>query len=372
MCLPTHPSFATIHLTHTHARTRTCTRIRASYSHAKGISITMSLNMQPQRSLTRSQTSFRRFGWNRLPAEIRYMVWNELIRSPSSPSMPAEDKADTLVNPAKVNFTNYSLVSKQWQPIFERELFRRLTLHQECINSLSVLSLSRKYLVEHIWLRIELATYSCPACWRQPTYEESTRDGVIVGEALQNLFRILSSWGPSIDPTFGGLALELSAHSPSDSQHCFYGVHVQTLTRPGQLRNTPVRGRQARHVGTYSDVLGRSWTPPPDRELTERGEYQRLHDELHVDFKKGLRSVTAVKSLTVRRHNQRRISLASLRYMMNRLVRLENVRLEFWQKIMSPSLDASVRAGIVLNTGKPPSLFSPITPCYPGKDASNL
>lgn len=73
-------------------------------------------------------------------------------------------------------------------------------------------------LVRYIWLCLELQEYDCARC--APKKLEimgiSNADNTLITTAFLDLFSTLSAWEPN-----GNLLLDISVHSPSDSDHWF-------------------------------------------------------------------------------------------------------------------------------------------------------
>ncbi|KAM6482039.1 hypothetical protein HDV62DRAFT_57988 [Trichoderma sp. SZMC 28011] len=145
--------------------------------------------------------------WYSLPVEIQTMIL-KLLQSHS-------DSATT---------SNYAAVSKEWQLYFERFNFRRLILHQSCIPEFGrVIRHHRRGMVKHVWLRVELAPYVCPACeWPERPFEILDNNQTLTA-AIYQLLEVFSTWKKNgqYGVSNGGLVLELSAYSPSDSEHFF-------------------------------------------------------------------------------------------------------------------------------------------------------
>ncbi|EEU37283.1 uncharacterized protein NECHADRAFT_92265 [Fusarium vanettenii 77-13-4] len=135
-------------------------------------------------------------GWSSLPLEVRDIILKFLTH-------------DNKIAP-------YATVSKEWQSVIEKKNFGRLKLHQSCLDSLERLSEQQQGFVKHIWLNIELKTYTCRACWKMESLTSIYANQRILAEAIARLFFILASWKQNR----GGLTLELNAYSPSDSEHC--------------------------------------------------------------------------------------------------------------------------------------------------------
>ncbi|KAL7944737.1 hypothetical protein V8C42DRAFT_358400 [Trichoderma barbatum] len=145
--------------------------------------------------------------WYSLPTEIRTMIL-KLLQS-------HKDHGATI---------KYAAVSKEWQIYFERFNFRRLIIGQSCIPELGRIVRGHwRRMVEHIWLRVELARYLCPACeWPEKPLEIMENNQIFTA-ALYQLLDVLSTWKTirQYGVSNGGLVLELSAYSPSDSEHYF-------------------------------------------------------------------------------------------------------------------------------------------------------
>jgi hypothetical protein len=80
----------------------------------------------------------------------------------------------------------------------------------------------RRKIVKYIWLRIELQEYECPDCQSPETDLETKINLDIITTTLTNAFRTLSIWNSVQDLT---LTLDITVHSPSDSQHDFNDLH---------------------------------------------------------------------------------------------------------------------------------------------------
>ncbi|KAL6805996.1 hypothetical protein J3E68DRAFT_442229 [Trichoderma sp. SZMC 28012] len=119
--------------------------------------------------------------WYSLPIEIQTMIL-KLLQSHS-------DSGTT---------SSYAVVSKEWQLYFERYNFRRLILHQSCIPEFGrVVRHHRRGMVKHVWLRVELAPYFCPACeWPERPFEVLDNNQTFTA-ALYRLLEVLGTWKKS-------------------------------------------------------------------------------------------------------------------------------------------------------------------------------
>ncbi|PTB42557.1 hypothetical protein M441DRAFT_165917 [Trichoderma asperellum CBS 433.97] len=146
--------------------------------------------------------------WRSLPAEVRIMILDRIVWSGA----------------ADGNITGYATVSREWQAYFEPLSFRRLVLNHSRVADFGKLTRNRKWMVKHIWLRVELPRYHCPRSGHIETPDQTQRNNQIFTQALWQLLKVLGSWGNRkvYDPVDGtGPVLELSAHSPSDMKHRF-------------------------------------------------------------------------------------------------------------------------------------------------------
>ncbi|KAH6611580.1 hypothetical protein Trco_001600 [Trichoderma cornu-damae] len=111
-------------------------------------------------------------------------------------------------------------MATEWQMHFRRETFRRLVLSCSCVGDFRQRVQSRKHLVKHIWLRVELPEYRCSTCGNSETARQFRKNDQIFTNVLWHLMETLGAWGEA-EPCGQGPILELSVHSPSDLKHHF-------------------------------------------------------------------------------------------------------------------------------------------------------
>ncbi|KAH0432664.1 hypothetical protein CcaCcLH18_06240 [Colletotrichum camelliae] len=139
--------------------------------------------------------------WHRLPAEIRLEILECLLQDGCS-------------------VANFAAVSREWQQVIERKNFARITVTLSRLAEFNSMTLRNRALVSYIWLCIELEEYDCTKCG--VAVEEyglcimSKADHVRIARTFTNLFSALGAWQPN-----GNLMLDISFHSPSDSDHWF-------------------------------------------------------------------------------------------------------------------------------------------------------
>lgn len=138
--------------------------------------------------------------WDYFPAEIRRSILETLLQDGCS-------------------LASFATVSREWQTVIERHNFARIKVTPPRLAGLSRMAHRNRALVRYIWLCIELEEYDCSKCAPSNPidWEISFDDNILITGALQDLFRALSTW----EPNDGGLVLDISVHSPSDSEHVF-------------------------------------------------------------------------------------------------------------------------------------------------------
>lgn len=159
--------------------------------------------------------------WHDLPPEIRVMVL-EMV------SLPGNNHGDR---------SAYAAVSREWQTFFEKENFQRLVLHQSCLPDFDrIVRRHRRRILRYVWLRVTLPQYDCRSCQLYESKSEATNNNQIFTNAIWELLKVLGSWkkkGP-FGLADGGPVLELSAHSPSDSEHYFRDYRLDKDIYPHQ------------------------------------------------------------------------------------------------------------------------------------------
>ncbi|UPL00730.1 hypothetical protein LCI18_011664 [Fusarium solani-melongenae] len=249
------------------------------------------------------------FPWYRLPRDLQLNILSFLAYRQGHTNRVESPSEKSTVKPHVGHVGKGAAVCRDWQEYFKKILFRKLTVHQKDLAGLHKISRCRTERIQHLWLRIELLPYDCLRCHNF--------------EALRKLFSILHSWkGRNPSHPNSGLTLELSVHSPSDSQHEFQNfsfeddddkeADVCTIDDPhhgwvGGRRNfQPIAWAVAEVFGGVCRTLniipaGFHWPAP------------------------------VVKHLLVRRQTRRRFGYSTLRHLMNCLPGLEAISLEFWR-----------------------------------------
>lgn len=174
--------------------------------------------------------------WTSLPGELRTRVFEVLQESYNDHTSNSK--------PQKHERAAYAAVSRQWQRFFEPDNFERLILHQSDVAELGkIVQGQRRTYVRWIWLRLVLPEYSCDKCDTKETPQELASHDSLFTDALWDLFAILCVWGKNgkVQAAKGGLTLELSAHSPSDAEHCFKELQCRIDDTAWSVGNTGPR-----------------------------------------------------------------------------------------------------------------------------------
>ncbi|SPQ24115.1 e7ab612f-d148-4bd1-8e09-6e5908cda157 [Thermothielavioides terrestris] len=143
--------------------------------------------------------------WQRFPTEIRLSILEALLQT--GPSL-----------------ASFATVSREWQTVIERHNFSRIKLTPGSrLAEFGSMVFRNRALVRYIWFCIELDAYDCSECEPQSrdpeTWGFSDEDNVRIVNGFEALFSTLGTWEPR--PSGEMLQLDISIHSPSDSEHWF-------------------------------------------------------------------------------------------------------------------------------------------------------
>lgn len=243
------------------------------------------------------------FHWASLPAELRLMILNVLVRDCTG-------------------LASYASVCKEWQVIIEKKNFRRLKLGASCLDDFEKMTGRCKGLIKHVWLNIELHRYTCRCCVYMESYTRMRNNNTVIQNAISKLFSILSKWNQPGNE----LTLELSSQSPSDSEHwfknCYFGVRDEDedVIFGNQLQDTTSTLHDPKH----------GWVNGQQVEVSIAA-LNRLYEHIELDFRKSLPEVHSVTRFILRRQCRRRFSPKSLSVLLHKLPRLEHIIYEPWR-----------------------------------------
>lgn len=180
--------------------------------------------LKGQNSATVRTTAATGFPWCGLPFDVQIIILKQL----------ADDR-----DGGEAQGGPYAAVCLHWQAFFEKLNFSKLTLHDSDLSvfekivkrrtkngktgGVAASGVSPMPRIQHIWLRVGLLEYECWDCRKPPDGREAIRNNVLFTRSLWKLLDILSTWEKRDENHGQQLTLELSAHSPSDSQHLLKG-----------------------------------------------------------------------------------------------------------------------------------------------------
>ena len=249
--------------------------------------------------------------WSSLPPEIRNAI------------------LDTIVDLRLPGWSALASVSKEWQSVIGARNMAKLKLRKEsCFDGLKTI-IQQRHLVKHIYLSIELPSYSCHGCTGCPRPNHEDYDHII-GQAIDTVTSILSTW-----ETEGPLTLDLNATSPSDTNYWaknfrFDDDHDADAPIPETGWHDPIHGWQK---GVQ--------TGPP-----EFSELQQLFMPVVLGRPaENPPPITAVACLMIRRQFRRYFVPSSLDPLLGRFHRLTDLIYEPW-----PLLYTHVHPGYLMDT----------------------
>lgn len=220
--------------------------------------------------------------------------------------MIMEELSDLVPSAGRNPLSCWASVSIEWYLYFTPFIWHTITLqvsaaHSDIdeFNRLAVFH--RKRLVVNISLHMSLQEYTCQECGQVESAETIEANNLIFSNALKGLFCALSGW--TRDPSTAGIALELSASSPSDSRHLELDLvkHRRELANqsPGHL----ISNAKKRLLGQLLDFESKMSDLP---------------------------EVTVIERLSVRQKTLRNLSASSLNIIICNLPRLHRINYEPW------------------------------------------
>ncbi|RYP90017.1 hypothetical protein DL770_003862 [Monosporascus sp. CRB-9-2] len=261
-------------------------------------------------------TTVKSASWAALPGEFQLRVLKFLLSDGCS-------------------LAQLATVSSQWQTVIERHNFERINLTLWRIPDLGPMTRRNRALVKYIWLSLELDEYDCSKCGARGVNHNvdhwpcnNMTDKCIIITAMHDLFLTLSAWEPQ-----GDLKLDISIHSPSDSQHWFKYLTFGPDTLPHSQvtfsqRDDPEHGWNA----------GKPSSAPTDlalgnvfAEILGESDGVFFNKEQESKWWQTLPEVPAITGMLLRLQNRRRWRPSTLTHMLSRLPRLEEFHYEPWR-----------------------------------------
>lgn len=160
--------------------------------------------------------------WSYLPQEVRRNILN------------------TIVDQRNPRWSALASVSKEWQSVIGTRNMAKLNLRPSCLEDFEQAVVRQRDLVRHIYFNVELVEYKCSHCTNVFASAICYKNDRLMGEAVNKLLIILSTWN-----TTTPLTLELNASSASDSKHFFKNFrfndehdahYVETQSSPRKQR----------------------------------------------------------------------------------------------------------------------------------------
>ncbi|KAB5540364.1 hypothetical protein GE09DRAFT_1062106 [Coniochaeta sp. 2T2.1] len=157
----------------------------------------------------------------------------------------------------------------------------------------------------------------------------------MVGEAIEQLLVILSTWTPG-----ECLVLELSAHSPSDLKDWFMELIFASDETDHSRINDPL---PKWHDPGHGWANGKRFKFPPEAAMW------RLFDEITPTLSKACPHVSVGTSLIIRRQLRRHLNAWALRQILHRLYQLKDSKYEPWGFSNNQGAETKKTEGIVAN-----------------------
>lgn len=263
--------------------------------------------------------------WDGLPGEVRLLILEALVQD-------------------GCRLSRFATVSREWQTELERHNFARIKLTPSRLVDFDSITHRNRALISYIWFCLELDEYDCTKCAPASSSADlgeavtiSDTDHCPITTSFQNLFSVLSRWGPS-----AGLILDISIYSPSDSTHWFKYLTFMPDTPLGPLDGRHSIDQIVSSKPVYNDpqhgwIDGFRHCAPPRMAIfkvfypvMEEGPFDS--DEAELQWWDRLPSVPAVTTLLFRQQNRRRWKPEALAHMFARFPRLQEVHYEPWRE----------------------------------------
>ena len=259
--------------------------------------------------------------WGRFPPQVRSMVLDQLMKDAGGSPLGL-----------------YATVSREWQRFIEQHNFSRIRVNAERLASFgSCVSPRTQPYVKYIWFCWELEEYECCACApeeeldKMPVDSPSRDDDLRIKTALETFFGVLSKWAPA-----GDLVLDISVHSPSDSEHGFQHLSFEPDTTMDREKveklefgdnKGPKKKCQRRRdlVRSPESIISTMFG-----EIMDRRTFESNAEEAR--WWRVLPSVPAVTSVLLRQKTRCRWNPRSLGRMFPRFPRLQEIHYEPWRE----------------------------------------
>ncbi|KAM0253624.1 hypothetical protein ACHAQJ_007199 [Trichoderma viride] len=194
--------------------------------------------------------------------------------------------------------------------------------------------------IRKLWLRVQLSRYECPDCDEPEDELTQHCNNMIFTTCIHSLLGTLKLWDPARHGA-EGLALMLSASSPSDTEHRFNRCEIKDnypfhYAEDLDLEPGIVDFHRANIADPFNHHFHRGYPPPLYSEHVKRVqgtslrlEPQRSERGRFISQYKSLPAVPMIKGLVMRRQFRRDIHVGTLSWLLDRsFVALEWFRFE--------------------------------------------
>ncbi|KAH8902681.1 hypothetical protein BR93DRAFT_953753 [Coniochaeta sp. PMI_546] len=199
-------------------------------------------------------------------------------------------------------------------------------------------------LVRYIWFCVELQPYDCSEC-EGPLRNEDVwgiryEDNVRIVDGLETLFATLSTWEPR--PSGEMLQLDISIHSPSDSEH-WYKYLTFEPDWPSKGSGLPLMEQQSMLVRREYDDPKHGWRAGRRVLLPNWKTCEKTFDEImevgpfeneaqKMEWWESLPLVPAVTRVVLRQQTRRRWKPQALARLFSRFPKLQEIHYEPWRE----------------------------------------
>jgi hypothetical protein len=237
--------------------------------------------------------------WTSLAAELRGMILEALKH--------------------EGNVAHCASVCREWQAAIEQHNFHSLKLTTRDIPSFNKMATRNFGLIRYIWYSIELRNYDCTECDLGETEDVMDTNRATVKEGMGAILCALSEHPPD-----GNMTLDISIHSPSDSQHHFKYIRFEPTN--------PLSSSNPLKHASHHDSVHSSLVPLPSIAAIERVFPDIEFWEGEDDIWTSMPQVACVTHLLLRRQTRRRWDPITLSRLIACLPNLQDMCFEPWRE----------------------------------------
>lgn len=256
--------------------------------------------------------------WARFPTEIRLQILEALLQE-------------------GCKVAKFATVSREWQSIIEKHNFARIKVTESRLDGFFSNTCRTRHLVNYIWLCLELE--ASPPCVSSLYFPAdpfiSKYDVRRVLRPIQALLTGLEDWEPT-----GELVLDISVHSPMDSEHVLKYLTFEPDIIPENSRS-PGSASLSPQLDELMACMPRSlWRGAILRTLGTINIVGHEHKVEHPTGERNLRrlpekmpTVPAVTGVLLRQQSRRQWHPSTLQRIFQCFPNLQEVSYEPWERI---------------------------------------